>query len=195
MRSIAVVAALLLLGNVVAVRAADELRFVSLFDGKTMDGWKIINCEAEVQDGAMLLKSGNGVVRPEKIYRDFILELEYKALKEGRYDSGIYVRCKDPSGTFPWPRVWQVNLRWDQEGDMTDLKGARSKGLVKPNEWNQVRLQVVGTTVELHLNGQPAWKADGLKDPEGFIALQAEVPQGGQFLFRNIRVAELPSGN
>jgi hypothetical protein len=52
---------------------------------------------------------------------------------------------------------------------------------------------VVGTKAELAINGQPAWKADGVKDPAGYIALQAEIPGGGQFLFRNIRIRELDS--
>jgi len=30
-----------------------------------------------------------------------------------------------------------------------------------------------------------------LKSPEGYIALQAEIPGGGQFLFRSIRILEL----
>ena len=42
------------------------------------------------------------------------------------------------------------------------------------------------------MNGKPAWEADGLGDPqEGFIALQAEVPGGGQYRFRNIYLTEL----
>jgi len=30
-----------------------------------------------------------------------------------------------------------------------------------------------------------------VEEPEGFISLQAEVPGGGQFLFKNIRVMEV----
>jgi len=36
---------------------------VSLFDGRTLDGWNVIGCEAVVQDGAILLKAGNGLVQ------------------------------------------------------------------------------------------------------------------------------------
>jgi len=54
---------------------------VDLFDGKTLAGWKVIGCEAEVEDGVILLKAGNGVVRTERTYRDYVLEYEWKALK------------------------------------------------------------------------------------------------------------------
>jgi hypothetical protein len=76
------------------------------------------------------------------------------------------------------------------EGNV-DLQGATSTGLVKPGEWNHFKLTVVGTKAEMVINGQPAWKADGLEVPEGYISLQAEVPGGGEFLFRNIRITEL----
>lgn len=171
----------------------DKDGFVPLFDGKTLDGWKVIGCEVEVQDGAMLMKGGNGVVRPERTFKDYILELEWKALKPDNWDSGIYFRCKDPEANRPWPAVWQVNLRKGQEGDVAELKDARSKGLTKPGEWNHFKLTVVGTKCELEINGKPAWKADGLTSPSGFISLQAEIPGGGQFLFRNIRIKELDS--
>ena len=36
------------------------------------------------------------------------------------------------------------------------------------------------------------WQADGLGDPEeGYIAIQAEVPGGGQYRFRNVYLTEL----
>ena len=47
---------------------ADE-KFVSLFDGKTLDGWKVENCEVEVQDGCIFLKGGNGWLRTRKDLR------------------------------------------------------------------------------------------------------------------------------
>jgi hypothetical protein len=71
------------------------------------------------------------------------------------------------------------------------LQGAQSTGLVKDGDWNHMRLTVRGTTAAMELNGKPAWKADGLQSARGYIGLQSEVPNGGQFLFRNIRITEL----
>jgi hypothetical protein len=73
-----------------------------------------------------------------------------------------------------------------------ELKGAASHGLCKDGEWNSFKLTVRGTTVAMEINGKPAWKTDGLQGPkESFIALQAEVPGGGQCLFRNLYITEL----
>ena len=191
MKRIVVISACILASSILATSARAELKFTPLFDGKTLDGWTVLNCQAEVDKGTILLKSGNGVVHTNKRYGDFVLELEWKALrKQGRTDSGIYFRCKLPEGKRPWPQRYQANLLNGQEGNVGGIKGATSKGLVKKGEWNLFRLSVIGTTVSLAINGKEAYKADGIADSEGYICLQAEVPGGGQFRFRNIRIAE-----
>lgn len=167
--------------------------WITLFDGKSLDGWKVIGCEAVVEDGAILLKAGNGVVRTEKKYRDFVIEYQWKALKADDWDSGVYFRCDDPPPGAPWPKMYQANLRKGMEGNVEELPAARSKGLVKDGQWNTFRLRVVGTRATLRINDQRAWMADGVKTPTGYIHLQAEIPGGGQFLFRNIRIREIES--
>ena len=78
------------------------------------------------------------------------------------------------------------------EGNVGALKEARSEGLVKDGEWNKFKLTVQAAKASLEINGISAWQADGLGDPEeGFIAIQAEVPGGGQYRFRNIYLTEL----
>ncbi|HEX2972951.1 MAG TPA: DUF1080 domain-containing protein [Tepidisphaeraceae bacterium] len=199
MRMICFAATLLLLANfslaqdTPAANSKEKDKYVTLFDGKTLKGWKVIGCEAEVQDGAIFIKAGNGVVRPDRKYKDFVFELDWKALKADNWDSGIYFRCEDPikGDPWPWPKKYQANLKKDLEGNVDELKGASSTGLTKPGEWNHLKLTVIGTKAELELNGKPAWKADGVETPTGYISLQAEVPGGGQYLFRNIRVLEI----
>jgi len=165
---------------------------VALFDGKTLNGWTVIKCEAVVDDGDILLVSGNGLVQTEKKYRDFILEFEWKALRNDKWDSGVYFRYDSVPQNRPWPDRYQVNLQQGREGNVGNLKGAESKGLAKAGQWNKFKLTVRGTMASLEINGKPAWQQDGLEGPEeGFIALQAEVPGGGQYRFRNIYLTEL----
>lgn len=164
---------------------------VSLFNSKDLTGWQVLSCEAEVRDGCLFLKDGNGMVQTERQYGDFILELEWKALKVDKWDSGVYFRYESIPAKRPWPANYQANLRKGQEGNVGGLKGAESTGLVKEGDWNHMRLTVRGTTAAMELNGKPAWKADGLKVLRGYIGLQSEVPGGGQYLFRNLRITEL----
>jgi len=164
---------------------------VSLFDGKTLNGWTLVTCEAEVDGGDILLKAGNGLVQTEKKYGDFILEFDWKALRDEKWDSGVYFRYDTIPPKRPWPRRYQINLMQGMEGNLNDLEGAKSEGLVKDGQWNRFKLTVQGSKVSLEINGKPAWSADGLVEPVGYIGLQAEVPGGGQYRFKNIYITEL----
>ncbi len=165
---------------------------VALFDGKSLQGWTLLKCEATVDNGDILIVSGNGLVQTEKKYGDFVLEYEWKPLRESKWDSGIYFRYDSVPQGRPWPARYQANLMQGDEGNVSDLPAARSKGLIKAGQWNRFRLTVRGTKAALEINGTGAWEADGLSGPaDGYIALQAEVPGGGQHRFRNIYVTEL----
>lgn len=172
---------------------ADETTGVSrsLFDGLSLHGWQIENdCDVDVVDGCLRLKAGNGWLRSHLSYRDFELHVEWKALKESGYDAGIYIRSAAEGKPFPKPS-YQVNLLQGKEGNIGTLPGAESTGLVKPGEWNAFDVRVVGDTVSLAINGKPAYTAAGLQQLDGYIGFQVEVPLGGQFLLKNIRIKEL----
>jgi len=189
--SAALIAVVACLATAGILRAEESDGFVEMFNGKDFTGWDVLTCEAEVQaDGSVLLKAGNGLVQTKEQYTDVVLDVEWKALKPDRWDSGIYFRYTEVPQGRPWPRRYQANMRKGMEGNV-GLPGATSTGLIKPGEWNRFVLTVQGTTAALEINGKPAWKADGLEDPTGHIALQAEIPGGGQFLFRNVRIKDL----
>lgn len=172
--------------------AAAEKQRVSLFNGKNLDGWSVLTCEAEVVDGNLFIKSGNGLVQSEKKYQDFILEFDWKALGEDSWDSGVYFRYLSVPEGRPWPGRYQANLLKGREGNVGGIKGATSKGLIKEGEWNQFQLTVQGPKISLKINGKKAWEAEGLEQLKaGYLAFQAEVPGGGQHLFRNIFITGL----
>ena len=80
-----------------AAGAADDDFQFDLFNGKDLAGWDVTNCKVAVEDGALVLKEGNGFVRSNLKYGDFVLELDWRALQADKYDSGIYVRSQFPS--------------------------------------------------------------------------------------------------
>jgi hypothetical protein len=172
--------------------SADEFK-QTLFGGPepNLDAFVITECKVTVEDGSLVLDEGNGYVRLPHPYRDFVFECDWKARKASEYDSGIFFRSLLPSGKRPWPKRYQVNLKQGLEGNVADLSGAASQGLVKPGEWNHFKLTVVGSAADLEINGKHAWHAEGLEESQGYIGLQAEVTLGGQFEFRNIAVTEL----
>ncbi len=165
---------------------------VALYNGKNLDGWSVLNCDAVVDQGDILLQGGNGLVQSVEQYSDFILEFDWKALAEDNWDSGVYFRYTDVPDGRPWPARYQVNLLKGQEGNVGSIPEAKSEGMTKPGEWNTFILTVQGDQLSLDINGAPAWSASGLGESKpGYIALQAEVPKGGAFRFRNIYLTDL----
>ena len=136
-------------------------------------------------------RSGDGTVRTDHRYSNFVLELKWRPLRETSWDSGIYIRCELPAAGQPWPERYQINLLKGHEGNIVGVPAAQSKGLVKPGMWNQFRLTLIGKQATLEINGQQAWQVDAIESAAGYIAFQSEVDGGGQFEFKDIFVTEL----
>ncbi len=163
----------------------------SLFNGRDLDGWQVTSCEAVVENGLLLLKSGDGFVRTNERHGDFVLELDWRARRASNYDSGIYIRADLPDANKPWPNRYQVNLKQGGEGNLLGVAGGTSGGLAKAGDWNHFKLSVIGDSAELEINGKKAWKTAGLVNADGYIGLQSEVDGGGQFEFRNLEITDL----
>uniref|UniRef100_A0A7C4LNR5 DUF1080 domain-containing protein n=1 Tax=Schlesneria paludicola TaxID=360056 RepID=A0A7C4LNR5_9PLAN len=162
-----------------------------LFEGESLAGWIVENgAEVDFVDGCLRLKAGNGWLRSVEEFRDFSLHVEWQALQAQDYDAGIYIRTAKTGVPFPSPS-YQINLLEGKEGNIGNLLGATSKGLIKPQgEWNTFDMRVLGDAVSLEINGRPAYTVAGLQARQGHIGFQIEVPKGGQFLIRNVRLVE-----
>jgi dienelactone hydrolase len=153
--------------------------------------WVVTNCQVTAAEGVLKLVEGNGLVRSAHRYRDFVLEVSWRAAKDEKWDSGIYFRSELPPEGRPWPTRYQINLKQGEEGRLVGSPLTVPANLVRDGEWNDFQLTVVGSRASLAINGQPAWETDAIEPADGFIGLQAETPQGGQFEFRNVKITEL----
>src|SRR5687768_10891558 len=86
--------ALLLVAASSAQAAEGEPAFVPLFNGRDLSGWVPVNVAPNtftVRDG-MIVSTGipTGVMRTEKQYENFIIELEWKHLKPGG-NAGLFI--------------------------------------------------------------------------------------------------------
>ena len=84
-----------------------------------------------------------------------------------------------------------MNLSQGKEGNVKELAGAESTGLIRAGQWNHFKLTAIGNSAALEINGQPAWKTEAVEAADGYIGLQSEVPVGGEFEFRDIKITEL----
>src|ERR1700754_3315486 len=78
--------------------------WTSLFDGKTLNGWKKLagSADYKVEDGAIVgttaFNSGNTFLVTEKEYSDFILEMDIR-IDDTTSNSGVQARSHyDPAG-------------------------------------------------------------------------------------------------
>lgn len=162
-----------------------------LFNGRDLSGWQVTGCEVAVEDGLLVLMSGDGFLRTDHRYADFVLEWSCRPRKAEAWDSGVYFRSELPTDGKPWPKRYQVNLKQGLEGNIVGSAEAKSTGLIQPGQWNQFKLTVVGEQASMEINGKAAWSVTGLEGTSGYIGIQVEVPIGGQFEFRDLAVTEL----
>ena len=191
----------------------DEAGFTSLFDGKTLSGWRVIGGKPQawaVEDGRLVsLGDGGGWLGTAKPYADFVLRLEFKLTPES--NSGVYLRA--PADTSHISRTgMEIQLLdethprykgiqpWQLTGSIYHV-AAPEPGHLKPTgEWNALEIRAEGPRVAIKLNGvtvvddrldaHPDLAAEhtGLKRTQGRIGLQSH---NGRVEFRAIRVKEL----
>ncbi len=154
-------------------------------------GWKAENCTFQVEKGVLRTTSGDGLIRTDVRYGDFILEFDYRPLQASKYDAGVYIRSELPKAGQKWPTRHQMNLLEGGELTLLGFKDAVVKDLVRPKEWNKVRLMVVGDKASLQVNGKQSWEVSGLEPRDGYIGFQVESTIGGAFEYRNIAITEL----
>ena len=87
-----------------ASAAAEAPRFVELFNGRDLTGWKDVNTAPDtwtVQDGLLVCRGQPiGVMRSEKQYENFVLHIEWRHMQAGG-NSGVFVWSQGsvPAGT------------------------------------------------------------------------------------------------
>lgn len=194
-----------------ALPVISQQKWESLFNGKNLKGWKKLNGQAEyvVKDGIITgiskMNTPNTFLATEKIYGDFILELEYKV--DNDLNSGIQFRSNSlkeyQNGRVhgyqceidPAPRAWSSGI-YDEarRGWLYPLdKNPAAKKAFRANEWNKVRIEAIGSRIRTWLNGQPC--ADLLDNvtATGFIALQVHSigkaeQEGKTIQWKNIQI-------
>lgn len=176
--------------------------WISLFDGKTLDGWKTSakGETVEVVDGEIriLSKKSNLWLLHERSFGDFELEVEAR-MPGGGYNSGIGFRCTD---TGRKPRGYQCEVAgaktgqiyaigkgwvWPKNADEKKTFGEMAGGCFRNTEWNRIRIRCEGKRIRIWVNDTlTADLEDGLF-ASGVVALQHHG-KGDVHRFRNIRI-------
>lgn len=181
---------LILLVSSCAKQEKDDTPWVSLFDGKTLNGWHMIggNATYEIKDGTILgtstMNTPNTFLCTDQLYGDFILELDYKV--DPKLNSGIQIRSNSlPSyrdGVVhgyqieidPSDRAWSAGIYDEQRrGWLYSLESnPEAQKAFKQGAWNSYRIEAIGDTIKTWINGVPAAHLIDDMTSKGFIGLQ-----------------------
>jgi hypothetical protein len=199
-----------------AVYGADEAGFTSLFDGKNLNGWKLVGGHGPgyvVQDGKIVCPAdGGGHLFTEKEYGNFAFRFEFRLTPGANNGVGIRAPYEGDAAyqgmeiqiLDDGDAVYKGKIRPEQyHGSVYDAIPART-GFRKPvGEWNEEEIVADGRRIKVTLNGviildanldivkEPAVLAHhpGLARKTGHIGF---LGHGTLVEFRNVRVKELP---
>jgi Domain of Unknown Function (DUF1080) len=200
----------------ISVCPAADPGFHSLFDGKTLSGWKLVGGHGPgyvVQDGRIVCPAdGGGNLFTEKEFANFVLRFEF-LLAPGA-NNGIGIRAPyEGDAAYKGMEiqilddgddVYKGKIRPEQyHGSVYDLIPART-GFRKPvGEWNQEEITANGRQITVKLNGVIILDAnlDIVKEPKllekhpGAARTSGHIGflgHGSHVEFRNIQIKELP---
>ncbi len=171
----------------------------AIFNGTDFTGWVVPenNTWWRVHDGMISVKSGprkkGSVLWTEKKYRNFVVETDFR-FGEGTIDSGVFLRTEK--------QQVQLGISGSLKRDMTGsvyvpgrgypLEAKGIKELLKPRDWNALKVEVIGSVYTVTLNGREVlvFEAENAVE-EGPIGLQLHAGKVMAIDFRNVKVAEL----
>lgn len=178
--------------------AAPAKKAIKLFNGKNLDGWKVYGTEKwYVDNGELICESGPdkkyGYLLTDKFYKNFDLSLQFK--QEANGNSGVFFRS-----TVDGTKVkgWQVEVAPPNHdtGGIYESYGRNwlvqipdeKENILKPDEWNTLRIVANGDRVQTYLNGQEMvdLKDEKIGAGEGGIALQIHDGGGIKVRWRDI---------
>lgn len=195
------------------VAVADDEGFVSLFDGKTLNGWVGATDGYEAEDGNLVcIQSKGGNLYSEKEYSDFVLRFEFK-LPPGA-NNGIALRAPlggdsayagmESQVLDDTADIYKDLHEYQYHGSIYGILPAK-RGALKPlGEWNSEEITLKGRKVKVVLNGKTIVEGDldeastpktldgkdhpGVKRESGHIGF---LGHGSKVEFRNIRIKDL----
>jgi len=185
------VSALAVAALAAAGTASGQDGFVSLFDGKTLDGFSQTGeANWRVEDGAIVADKGKGghLISKES-YKDVHIRIEFWS--DEKANSGIFVRCApDKIGA---KTCYEFNI-FDTRPDPTYGTGAIvyiaevNSAPKAAGKWNTMEAIAKGRQLTLIFNGQKTVDVRNGLWEEGHFTLQYG---GGALKFRKVEVKKL----
>ncbi|WP_341226568.1 DUF1080 domain-containing protein [uncultured Arcticibacterium sp.] len=185
--------------------------WITLFNGKNLDGWNQKNGEAKytVENGEIVgttvANTPNSFLCTNKEYGDFIFEVDLKVAEE--MNSGVQFRSLSSPDynngrvhgyqmeVDPSDRAWSGGIYDEARRGWLYIPNMNepAKKAFKHNDWNTYRIEAIGSVLRTWVNGVPVSHLIDQETAAGFIALQvhgigSSDRAGKQIKWRNIRI-------
>jgi len=185
--------------------------WISLFDGKSLDGWKVgANANTfSIEDGAIAVNGNvahlfyDGEVQQHS-FRNF--EFRADVLTMPGSNSGIYFHTQYQESGWPEKgyeaQVNNTHTDWRRTGSLYAIQDVKEV-YVKDGEWFTEQIRVQGKTITVKINDKTVVEYTEPDDPQreegmkgrllsaGTFALQGHDPKS-KVLYKNIMVKVLP---
>jgi len=189
--------------------------FVSLFNGKNLDGWQGNKTDYYAQDGELIVnpeKGGHGNIYTDKEYSDFIFRFDFQLTPGANNGLGIRAPLEGDAAyvgmelqildnTAP---IYANLHKYQYHGSVYGVIPAK-RGYLKPvGQWNSEEVIAKGSHITVILNGTTILDGDikeaskngtldgrahpGLKREKGYIGF---LGHGSKLKFRDIRIKDL----
>lgn len=176
-----------------------EPSFKKLFNGKNLRGW-IASAEKEswqVVNGILDVKSSperkGSILWTEKRFNDFIFQTDFK-MGDGIVDSGVFLKSEDNqiqmgiSGSLKTDKTGSPYM----PGKGYPVTAANIPEILKPTDWNTMRIKCEGKNFTVWLNGVEVLQYMSDTIPaEGPIGLQLHPKNIMTIQFRNILIQDI----
>lgn len=206
------------------LQGRDADGFVPMFNGKDLRGWRPVNVAEDTfrWQNDMVVTTGfpTGFMATERMYENFIIELDWRHMKEAG-NAGVFIWGEGlPAPGVPFARGIEVQVldlgyeknkgadEWfTSHGDIFPIWGATmtpwgriasggkrsfpTENRVKPSpEWNHYRIECNQGDIRLSVNGKEVTVGKDCTPRKGYLCLESE---GSECHFKNVRIKELPS--
>ncbi len=190
--------------------------FVSIFDGKTLDGWAGAVDNYEVRNGSIVTKKGKGgVLHTKEKYGDFVVRCEIKLPPAG--NNGLAIRYPG-KGDAAYTGMCELQVLDTEHPSYANLDPRQHhgsaygmvpayRGHMRPTgQWNFQETTIKGSKIKVELNGSVILDTD-LSSVKEYMA---NSPHPGKDLksgyfgfcghsdpveFRNLRIKKLDSAS
>ncbi len=192
-----------------AAPADDPGAAVSLFDGKTFEGWEGDQKTFRIEEGAIVggsLKANvprNEFLCTKREYGNFELRLKFKVLGKGA-NAGIQIRSRRiPNhhemigyqadlGDGWWGSLYDESRR---KKVLAEADAEAVAKVLKRDDWNRYRIRCQGKRIQLWINDLATvdyTEPDETLEQRGLIGLQIHGGPASEAWYKEITIEQLP---